>query len=308
MLTRCLLAFGLLFATNTSAAVINVEFKFTPFLGDPSTADHVQTVPGHAAVFMNNIPVAEQEVEQDEAMVLFDEREITASIWLPTESLGAMLRKGKNVIRIEFEPADAKQSYRAQLRWAEVHDETTESQEDGKGSATNQAGEGVDDRKVTGRVVMEKEFQADFATDRPWHHFPAITALTDGDRKQILALIQSRATAFKPGFEMIYEILESKPGMDVAALKGEKCLDKAYEAGIRVVSVPAEGIEMVTTGQAEVVVQSKEGQLFVPENPEALEKITDGDTQMCIGMALFGVYPPRIMVVKSKDGSWGVAY
>jgi len=308
MLKRCLLVLGLLIATEVSAAVINVEFNFTPFTGDPATADHVQTVPGHAVVYMNNILVAEQDVEQGEAMVLFEERQIAASIWLPTESLGGMLRKGKNVVRVEFEPADAKQSYRAQLRWAQVLDETTESDEDGKSSATNQGGEGVDDRKVTGRVVMEKEFQADFAADQPWHHFPAVTTLTEADRKQILALLAGRAAAFRPGFETIYEILESNRGIDLSALRSAKCLEAGYEAGIRIVPVPVDAIEMMTTGQAEVVVHSKDGQLFVPENPAVLEKITDGDTQMCIGMALFGVYPPRLMVVKSKDGTWSVAY
>ncbi|MDZ4806039.1 MAG: hypothetical protein SGI90_14365 [Candidatus Eisenbacteria bacterium] len=308
MLIRCLLLFGLLVATDVGAGVINVEFKFTPFTGDPAAADLVETVPGHVAVFVNNIPVAEQEIGREEVPVLFEEREIAASIWLPTESLGGMLRKGTNVIRIEFEPVDGKEPYRAQLRWAQVIDETTESEKDGKSSATNQAGEGVDDRKVTGRVVMESKFEAEFATDRPWHHYPAITALTEDDRKQILSLLADRAAAFKPGFEMIYKILESNAGVDLTALKEEGCLDKAHEAGIRVVAVPSDGIEMLTTGQAEVVVQAREGQLFVPEDPAALEKITDGDTQMCIGMALFGVYPPRLVLVKSKDGAWVVAY
>ena len=307
MLTRCLLVLGLLIATDASAKVINVEFKFTPFTGDPAD-DHVVTVPGHAAVFVNNIPVAEQEIGQEEVPVLFEEREVAASIWVPMESLGAMLRKGGNVIRIEFEPADEKLAYRAQLRWAQVMDESIESTEDGKTGATNQSGEGMDDRKVTGPVRMEQKFEAEFALERPWHHYPAVTALTDADRKEIQALLAVRAAAFKPDFSAIYAILESNPGVDLTALKSEKCLEAAYAAGIRVVPVPSEAIEMVTTGQAEVVVQAADGQLFVPEDPAALEKITDGDTQMCIGMALYGVYPPRLVVVKSKDGAWSVAY
>ncbi len=39
----------------TRAAVINVEFKFTPFIGDPAKDMEVMTVPGKAVVFINNV-------------------------------------------------------------------------------------------------------------------------------------------------------------------------------------------------------------------------------------------------------------
>ena len=50
------LAFALLMsaASLAPAAVINVEFKFTPFVGDPVKDDKVTTVPGKAAIFINN--------------------------------------------------------------------------------------------------------------------------------------------------------------------------------------------------------------------------------------------------------------
>ena len=103
-------------ATAASGAVVNVEFKFTPFLGNPAEQDHVQAVPGKARVFLNNALLAEQIVNKGEVAVLFEAREIAASVWLPVASVGPALRKGKNKIRIEFEPADSKLKYRAQLR------------------------------------------------------------------------------------------------------------------------------------------------------------------------------------------------
>lgn len=45
--------FLILFWTSVATAgVINVEFKFTPYVGDPLKSDQVETVPGNARVFM----------------------------------------------------------------------------------------------------------------------------------------------------------------------------------------------------------------------------------------------------------------
>jgi hypothetical protein len=309
MLKPLVVLAALLVASDAGAArVLNVEFKFTPFTGDPGTADMVTTVPGHAAVWMNNIPIAEQEIGREEVPVLFDEREVAASVWVPTESLGGMVRQGTNVIRVEFEPENGKQKYRAQLRWASVMDETVSSDGDGTHASTNQAGEGVDDRSVTGKVVFEREFTADFAADQPWHHYPAVTALTDADKAALSAAVNARVDAFQPDFDGIYAIIGRNENADVAALKKEKCLDAAYAAGIRIVAAPAAELEFLTTGHAEVVVRATEGPLFVPEDPAAFETITDPEMQMCIGAALFGVYPPRLVFVKSPAGAWEVAY
>jgi len=157
-----------------SAAVINVEFKFTPFLGDPEKSKEVETVPGKARVFLNNVPIAQQDVRKDKVPVLFEEREIAPSVWVPMASIGPGLRKGKNKIRIEFEPTDPKLAYRAQLRWASVTDGETKTEEGGRVTATNQSGEGVEDKPSKGKSVLEREFTADFAKDLAWHHDPAV--------------------------------------------------------------------------------------------------------------------------------------
>jgi hypothetical protein len=108
------------------AAVINFEVQFTPFTGDIQKPE-VQTVPGKAFVYLNNVPIAEQDVEKKNVPVLFDNREIAAAVWVPVKSLGGLVRKGKNVVKIEFVPADANAAYQARLQWNEVTDSVRET-------------------------------------------------------------------------------------------------------------------------------------------------------------------------------------
>lgn len=298
----------LLSATAALANVINIEFKFTPFVGDPAKQDQVETVPGVARVFINNVPFAEQEVSRSEVPVLFEEREIAASVWLPAESCGPALRKGKNTLRIEFEPEDAKASYRAHLRWASVMDETVENSEPGHYSATNQAAEGVDDKEAKGKVVFEREFTADFASDLPWHHYSSVATLNDEERKFIAALVAQRVEAFSPDFSKLYALLDGNAKVDAAALRSAKCIEAAYDAGVRITSAAADKIEIVTTGQPEVVVRASDRPLFYPVDPSAFEKIEGDEAQMAVSMALFALYPPRLVVVRAPSGAWEVAY
>ncbi|MFP5213779.1 MAG: hypothetical protein ACLGPL_10405, partial [Acidobacteriota bacterium] len=233
----------LLWSSCVSAEVLNVEFSFTPFTGDPANS-HVRSVAGKALVTLNNVPISEAEVAQEEIPVLFEEREIAPSVWIPSSSLGPALRKGKNTLRVEFEPASPKEAYRAQLRWILVTDRVTKVQEpSGAIRTTNTDGEGVDDKNVTGRVVFEREFTADFATDRPWHHYPPVITLSDDDRKAIAALLKERLDVFKPDFAGVYKILQAEPSIDLKALKKLKCLEKSYAAGIRMTVKGSDQIE-----------------------------------------------------------------
>ena len=292
----------LLLPSIAPAKVLNVEFKFTPFTGDPAKSDEVVTVPGKARVFLNNVPLEEQEVRRQEVPVLFEEREIAAAVWVPVESLGSLVRKGRNTIRIEFEPADGKAEYRADLRWASVTDQTTTTGGAGRGTTTNQSGEGVETKKAKGKVVFEREFDAPFAADQPWHHYAEVRALSDEDRKQIEALVAKRLDAFKPDFAGLYALLKGRGGLDVASIRSAKCVDKASAAGIRIVA--AKNLDIATTGGSAVIVQAKKGALYSPENPSALEKIKGDDMQICASTALFVAYPPRLVVVRSPSGAW----
>lgn len=287
------------------AAIINVEFKFTPYVGDP-TGDQVEAIAGVAKVFLNNVLLAEQTVRTEKLPVLFEGREIAPSVWIPVAALGPALRKGKNAIRIEFQPEDSGAPYRTQWRWASVTDEPAE--QNPSGTLTNQTGEGGEIKSVTGKAIMMREFDAPFARDLPWHRYAPVTSLNDTDKAAMAALLSARAKAFKPNFEEFYAVLRTDPQFKVDAIIKAECLDKVYDAGIRVISAPPEQIETAMSGGPEVQIYNKEGELFAPEDASKLSNVTDEDVQICAGMALRAVYPQRLVVVRDPRGVWSIAY
>jgi hypothetical protein len=305
-----LLASLLLLPALAPAAVLNVEFKFTPYQGNADKDKTVESVPGTARIFLNNVPYAEQEVRKQTLPILFEEREVSASVWLPVESAGAAVRKGRNTIRIEFDPADARTAYRARLSWATVTDGVTrKSTGPGSGSATNLADAGKDDKSATGKVVFEREFTADFAADRPWHHYPTVTALSEADKAALAEMLKKRVELFKPGFAGVYKSLEER-GVErerIAKVRKAKCLDAAYGAGVRMSAPPPGELEFVTTGNPEVVMRRKGRELFALD-PKAFERIKGDEMQMCAGMTLSMVYPQQLVVVRTPSGTWEVAY
>lgn len=290
------------------AKVINVEFKFTPFVGDPAKDQSVTAVAGKAVVSINNVMVAEQDVRAEKVPVLFEEHEVSAAVWVQMGSAGPVVRKGKNRIRIDFTPNDPATTYRAQLRWASVTDEASEEVAPGSVKATNQADEGVDDRKaVQGKVVFEREFVADFALDLPWHHYPAITALTEEDKKKIAALLKTRADWFKPDFAAVYKAIEDNESLKVDDVRRAHCLEEVYKLGVRVTAPPAGELEFTTTNGPEVVVTRKNGALFGLDE-KTFAPVKDEETQMCAGMALAVIYPGRIVVVHKPEGAWEIVF
>src|SRR5262249_19194626 len=169
------------------------EVQFRRCVGDIAQS-HVETVPGKAYVYLNNVPIAEQDVKKERVPVIFDNREIGAAVWVPAKSLGGMVRKGKNTIRIEFVPADMKASYQSRLQWNEVTDKVTQGQSrDGSPTSTNRGGQGMETKKSQGKVVLEREFSGDFATEQPWHKYPPVGALNDEDKQKLAALVKDRA-------------------------------------------------------------------------------------------------------------------
>jgi hypothetical protein len=305
---RLAFALVLLAAPLASAAVINVEFKFTPFTGDPDKDQEVTMMPGKAVVFINNVMTAEQEVHAEKAPVLFDEHEVSAAVWVPMSSVGPVVRKGKNKIRIEFTPSDLSKPYRAQLRWASVLDEETQEVAPGSVKATNQANEGVDDRKaVQGKVVFEREFAADFALDLPWHHYPAVTSLTEEDKQKIAALLKTRAEWFQPDFAALYKAIDENESLKVDDVRKARCLEAVYKLGVRVTAAPAGDLEFATTNGPEVVVMRKGGSLWGLDE-KTFAPVKDEEVQMCAGMALSAIYPGRVVAVRKPDGAWEIVY
>ena len=180
----------------------------------------------------------------------------------------------------------------------------------GQMSATNQSDEGADNRKKNvGKLVFEREFVADFAADLPWHHYPPITALTDADRQDLAALVAARAVTYKPDFATAYQLLKvaSTPGLqlDLARIQKSKILNKGYAAGIRVVAPGVDQIDFVVTGNPEVVVRSKTGNLYMID-PKAFGRIKGDDLQMGLAMVLGVLYPPQLVAVRDAAGKWAV--
>lgn len=307
-MTKLLVVLALFWSSLAYADVINLEFKFTPYVGDPIKSNQVETVSGKARVFINNVMLTGQEVRQEKVPVLFEEREIAPSVWITGNSLGAALRKGKNILRIEFNPNNAQRSYNARLGWLYVSDQSTEKSDGGRYSSTNQTGTGLEDKEATGNVVLQHEFIADFVTDLPWHHYPAVISLSDEDRKNLAHLVTKRVETFKPPFAGLYEILGKNPNMNLADLKKAKCIDKAYAAGIRI-NVPAQNqLDFTMSGNQEVVVSRKDSAPLYPFNEKSFTKIKGDEMQMCAAMALSVAYPPRFVVVRSPAGGWEVVY
>jgi hypothetical protein len=288
--------------------IVNVELKFTPYVGDAAKAAKVETVPGTADIFLNGVPYAVQDVGNDSVPVMSAGREIAPAVWLPIDSLGPAVRKGKNVVRIEFTPSDADKSYHARLTWGSVTDEERTSEKNGKHRATNTTDVGKQDKSGKGKVVFEHEVDADFADDVPWHHYPAVTTVGDEDKQKLTALVMARVGIFKPPFAEMYRILEADDRLNVDKMREAKCVDAAYAAGVRVDVPTAEQLEFVTTGNPEVVVRRKTGNLFAPADPSAFGKIEGDDAQMCAGVALSLAFPPKLVAVRTPEGSWKVVY
>ena len=302
---RSLLALALLAPSLAWAGVLNVEFKFTPYTGDLQR-DHVRSVAGKARVYLNNALVAEQEVRADEVPVLFDEREIAPSVWMPAASMGPALRKGHNRLRIEFEPTDSKAAYTGQLSWASVNDQVVESDNaDGSHTSSNQSGEGKEDQPAKGKLVLERDFEAAFATDRPWHHYPPVTALADADKAKLRAAVDAQAAAFKPGFEALYARLAKSPELELGEIRKLKCLDAAHGAGVRVSPAAEMAFDL---GSPEVIVRGRSGPLFDLGDKSAFGRIKGEDQQMCAGVVLSLLYPPRMAFARAPSGEWELVY
>ncbi len=295
------------------AKVLGVEFNFTPYVGDLAK-DKVDTVAGKVVVFVNNVPVAQQDISRQSVPVMFDNREVGSSVWITAQSMGPGLRRGKNKLRIEFQPANASQAYAMQLRWAYVTDQVKRTETGpGQGSATNQANEGADNRKgLTGKLVAEREFDADFPTEQPWHRYPAVTALTDADKQALVALAAARAQTFKPDFAAAYQMLEKAhtPGMqlNVAGIRKSKALDQGYAAGLRINAPAVDKISFTLTGNPEVVLRGANGGDLYPLDLAALKRVKGQEAQFGLGMVLSVLYPQQLVVVRDPAGQWRVVY
>ena len=89
-------------------------------------------------------------------------------------------------------------------------------------------------------------------------------------------------------------------------MKKAKCLENAYKVGIRIKAPTLEQLEAVVSNSPELLLQGKGGSPLHPFNRVAFEKIKGDENQMCAAMALFTLYPPRLIVVRTPAGKWEV--
>jgi hypothetical protein len=215
---KALLALILVWGECATAAVINFEVQFTPFTGDIAKSE-VQTVAGKASVFLNNVPIAEQDVEKKSVPVLFDNREIAPAVWVPVKSLGGLVRKGKNTLQIEFVPSDANAAYQSRLQWNEVNDH-------GPGAAQRRIGHFDEprrrrngDEEEPGQGRLRKGIRRRLRDRAAVAQVPVGRLAQRRRQAEARALVKERADAFKPKFEAIYQILGSKPEIQVAEIR-----------------------------------------------------------------------------------------
>ncbi len=292
-----------------AAAVLNVEFNFSPYTGNPDKEDVVVFVRGEARLFINGLPFADVPVKEQPYKIIFSDREISsAPVAVNGDSFGALLLKGRNTLRVEFLPAEPKRTYTADLTWALVTDGVTETR-DARGavSTTNLAQKGRDRKTVQGRVVLEREFDADFARDRPWHHYPAVKELHDSDKQQIRALVAQRLQALEPGFDAFYAWLE-KHNFKVADIRRNKLLEKIHASRLRIKMADAARLEFVVGGGPGVMIRAAGGEpLYKPQNPQVLAKIGDKSAQEFAMSALPQLFPSRLLVARNPAGTWETA-
>lgn len=303
---RWLLAvWGIVWSGACLAAAVNVEFRFAPFVGDTDERE-VAAVPGHARVFVNDVLLGEQDIRRRNLLVHSETHEVAPALVVPAADVGPVLRKGRNTVRIEFEPVQPAVTYHAHLRWATLVERTDAAA--GEGSKVDRTDRGLADRTQSGKVVFEREFTAEFAQDRAWHHFAPVTAVTDDDRRAVADVVRARAAAFAPDFSGVLATIDGRRGVDVSEIRSSGCLGVVYDAGLRIVAPADDQIEFSMTGKPEVIVTGHDGALFRPADPSVFMRVQDPEVQRCAGLVLFLAFPPRLSFVHTPEGKWEVVY
>ena len=134
-----------------------------------------------------------------------------------------------------------------------------------------------------------------------------MTTLSAEDKKSLAMLVKQREEAFKPNFAAAYQILENIPEISLAEVKKAKCLDKSYAAGIRITAMTPDQLDFVTTGNPEVVIRGKGGDLYHPVDLKALTGIKDDDL-LGFQMVFAALFPARLVAVRTPSGKWEVVY
>jgi hypothetical protein len=298
------------------AETVNVEVSFTPYPADPGQATEVRTVAGRVELVLNGVPMLDNPLASTRALVLDNGPsgpELSPAFWLPLRGLQPVLRRGPNLLRLRFIPADGRIRYVSQFRWVVVGDRTiTTTTAEGATLSTNQSAEGGERRAGVGPVSFEHRFEAPFARLEPWHDAPPIQALEPADRAAIQALLARRAALFAPDFSAAYAYLAALPTdrglrLDVPAMRRERCLERGHAAGVRLLAPAPDQVRLITTGSPVVVARGAGPSLFPLANrpgSEARLAALPDDVGLCVAVATGVLSPPQLLLVKGPDGQW----
>jgi hypothetical protein len=159
-----------IFASIACAEVVGV--RFAAYAGDPEKdPQSIQQLPGVLRVFVNQYLYAEHKMKSKNYRFPRSAQS-RKSLGIAVKEFGPRVRRGKNTIELEFEPADANQDYFASISVVSVEVLRYSS-----------SGESV---KSKGIAYFPVPFTSATAVDLPWHHYPPVTTLSVGDKQKVL--------------------------------------------------------------------------------------------------------------------------
>jgi hypothetical protein len=298
------------------ANTVNGEVTFTPYRGELGQARELPTLPGRIEVELNGVPLLDDPLEAKKALVMGlsgAPPELSPAFWLQLRGLQPVLRRGPNLLQLRFSPIDGQVRYRSQFRWAVVSDQTTTATTpQGSTLSTNLDAEGGEVRDSQGPVSFTYRFEAPYARAESWHDDPPIRSLEPADRASILALLDRRVALLSPNFSAAYQRFAAQPSdrgfaFHVDAMRKNRCLERGYAAGALVAAPPPADVRLITTDSPVVVVRSVGPSLFRPANlPGAQARLAalPQDVGFCFELASRFLFPPRLLLVKGRDGQW----
>ncbi|MBI2265000.1 MAG: hypothetical protein HYU64_07490 [Armatimonadetes bacterium] len=240
---------------------LNLEFNFGAYVRDSNDKSQVLCVPGEIILRVNDAFVYKTETTGEPLTSTF-ENEVSLPLAGNVLSLGPVVRKGPNKLVFEFIPRDSSMEYEIELRFSRVMDQAKlERTSGGTFQGGNLSALEAIHNNEKGRVAIEKTVDADFAQDRPWHHYPPVSSLTEGDRKALLSALKGKADLFSIGNfpKLIQELkagtqFQATPEVQKLLRKGLEKYLKRHKA-LNLLSL--EKMEFLLTGRQEVLILRK---------------------------------------------------
>jgi hypothetical protein len=306
MAVKCALLFTA--APGAWAALINHELNFSPYQGELSQSTAVPSMAGRITVSVNGIPIRDELLEtQQLSLGIFGDMPPPV-VWLPMHVNGRFLSQRDNLVQLRFIPTDGRRPYTAWFRWHGVSDQSEkreELQSDGTMllTSTNVVDLEEERSQLSGEFLVERSFDAPWVTPRPWQNNAPIRQLSQADELGLRALVQERRRVFETDLNAAYGEIPSDSGVDVTALKQNRCLEMARE-GVRLQDADGSQIRLRTTGGPVVVAEGSNGELFPRSFTPGFGDKLSLEKVMCVTTALALALPRWMLFVKDPAGRW----